>query len=403
MDVLQSIATWLYQADASVFAGLDAKVQLIVLGLLAVALFYFLMIFRPAPALGDVTGPQLDEDGRGGTPHWSVRTPADRALRLALPALKAVSLILLAMVWGAAALTHPQVAGWGLPTGPIFAVYGAVMSWIVIAKFWAMGRKARLTVVDSDDGTVRLNYWWVSELGLQESAKLRLGGRLGQGEAGVFWLNPGQKRHEIAIPIALKQRLGVDDGTMRSFTVSSTAGGAGPWPVLVALPLAYAMLGATSQTNGSVVLEPQQAAQCTPQVIEKEKIVEKVVERDIPKIVDREICTVFFDLDKASLNEAAKHALATVDGKSREPGVHVGVVGHTDTTGSVPYNQTLSEQRAAVTARVLENHGIPVATVEGRGEGDLAVPTPDQTLEPRNRRTVITIDPPVRMTDVPTQ
>ncbi len=65
------------------------------------------------------------------------------------------------------------------------------------------------------------------------------------------------------------------------------------------------------------------------------------------------------------------------------------IEGHTDTTGLADENQSLSEQRAASVVTFLENSfGIDKQRLEpiGLGEKDLAVPTPDQTAELRNRR-----------------
>jgi outer membrane protein OmpA-like peptidoglycan-associated protein len=65
------------------------------------------------------------------------------------------------------------------------------------------------------------------------------------------------------------------------------------------------------------------------------------------------------------------------------------IEGHTDTVGDAAANQTLSEQRAASVASFLEQKfNIDAARLQtvGLGEKDLAVPTPDQTPEPRNRR-----------------
>jgi len=65
------------------------------------------------------------------------------------------------------------------------------------------------------------------------------------------------------------------------------------------------------------------------------------------------------------------------------------IEGHTDTVGTPEANKTLSEQRADAVASYLESKfGIQsdrLVTV-GVGEADLAVPTPDQTPELRNRR-----------------
>ncbi|MBV8524435.1 MAG: OmpA family protein [Acetobacteraceae bacterium] len=69
------------------------------------------------------------------------------------------------------------------------------------------------------------------------------------------------------------------------------------------------------------------------------------------------------------------------------------IEGHTDTVGSPTYNKLLSERRAAAVAGyVSEKFGIERSRLEavGMGEEGLAVPTPPQTPEPRNRRVQIT-------------
>ena len=65
------------------------------------------------------------------------------------------------------------------------------------------------------------------------------------------------------------------------------------------------------------------------------------------------------------------------------------VEGHTDTVGTPDANKDLSEKRAqAVTAYLESKFGVPSARLEsvGLGETELAVPTPPQTPEARNRR-----------------
>jgi outer membrane protein OmpA-like peptidoglycan-associated protein len=71
--------------------------------------------------------------------------------------------------------------------------------------------------------------------------------------------------------------------------------------------------------------------------------------------------------------------------------VTVQVTGYTDTSGSVPYNQRLSERRAYHVAQILTKMGVPwnAMTIGGHGEADLAVPTPDGVREPRNRRVTV--------------
>lgn len=71
----------------------------------------------------------------------------------------------------------------------------------------------------------------------------------------------------------------------------------------------------------------------------------------------------------------------------------VEVIGHTDTFASKEYNQRLSLQRAdAIKDRLVHDGLDPKSiSVAGRGELDLAVPTPQGVHEPRNRRVEITV------------
>jgi outer membrane protein OmpA-like peptidoglycan-associated protein len=65
------------------------------------------------------------------------------------------------------------------------------------------------------------------------------------------------------------------------------------------------------------------------------------------------------------------------------------VAGYTDTVGGKDYNQDLSDRRAHAIAHWFATHGLEVrACSQGFGEDALAVATPDETPEPRNRRTV---------------
>ncbi len=69
------------------------------------------------------------------------------------------------------------------------------------------------------------------------------------------------------------------------------------------------------------------------------------------------------------------------------------LIGHTDTSASDNYNDTLSLQRAEKVRQDLIAAGIDADTIRisGRGETDLFVTTPDETVEVKNRRVEITI------------
>jgi len=70
------------------------------------------------------------------------------------------------------------------------------------------------------------------------------------------------------------------------------------------------------------------------------------------------------------------------------------VVGHTDTSGSVRYNQRLSERRAKAVADALVGLGVnqSLLQVDWKGETEPAVATGDGVKEPLNRRSTININ-----------
>jgi len=65
------------------------------------------------------------------------------------------------------------------------------------------------------------------------------------------------------------------------------------------------------------------------------------------------------------------------------------IAGYTDTVGTNDYNLSLSRRRAEAIAHWFRRHGLAMSICwQGFGEDALAVPTPDETPEPRNRRTL---------------
>jgi outer membrane protein OmpA-like peptidoglycan-associated protein len=104
--------------------------------------------------------------------------------------------------------------------------------------------------------------------------------------------------------------------------------------------------------------------------------------------------TLYFQLDSAELLPDSQRLLPGIVTaiNDRRPAELV-VVGHTDTVGSLEYNYQLGLQRAAATAELLKALGATPTIVEtsSRGKTELSVPTPDQTLEPLNRRAEISV------------
>ncbi len=83
--------------------------------------------------------------------------------------------------------------------------------------------------------------------------------------------------------------------------------------------------------------------------------------------------------------------------------VNLYVAGFTDTVGTTQHNRTLSTNRARAIARYFTQRGVTLPTFyRGYGEEVLAVGTPDQTDEERNRRALYVLagQPPVISTKV---
>ncbi|MCI4661803.1 MAG: OmpA family protein [Neomegalonema sp.] len=102
--------------------------------------------------------------------------------------------------------------------------------------------------------------------------------------------------------------------------------------------------------------------------------------------------TVYFGFDRSNLTAQARSVLNEVVESVRGlSSPLLSIVGHTDTAGSVGYNQGLSERRANTVANALSAAGVDMgtATLAGRSEKQLAVPTADGVAEPLNRRVEI--------------
>jgi OmpA-OmpF porin, OOP family len=74
-------------------------------------------------------------------------------------------------------------------------------------------------------------------------------------------------------------------------------------------------------------------------------------------------------------------------------GADMVVTGHTDSTGALTANDTLSLSRAKVVAQLLVDKGAAASRVEavGRGKRELLIPTADEVDEPQNRRVEIIV------------
>jgi Bacterial Ig domain/OmpA family len=109
----------------------------------------------------------------------------------------------------------------------------------------------------------------------------------------------------------------------------------------------------------------------------------------MPQVVRNEVKfdgDAFFNFGHAELRPDAIAALdelvAKLNSASRVS--RVGIVGHTDSVGSVAYNQGLSERRAESARRYLATRGIAIDQIDARGAGKLNPAYPNDT--PANRQ-----------------
>jgi len=103
---------------------------------------------------------------------------------------------------------------------------------------------------------------------------------------------------------------------------------------------------------------------------------------------------VLFSQDSAEISVQAQHIIADLAAEVRnDHDAHLMVDGYTDTSGRAEHNLELSRMRAGAVAEALARSGILRSRIEihGFGETHLALPTPDQTPERRNRRVVIRV------------
>jgi outer membrane protein OmpA-like peptidoglycan-associated protein len=123
--------------------------------------------------------------------------------------------------------------------------------------------------------------------------------------------------------------------------------------------------------------------------LQRDDVIEKNMEA-MNKFQVAKTATVLFPLNQAKLNDDAKAELDDLakmtDGKDR---YIIEVQGFTDKTGSAIGNEQLSQARAAAVARYLVNeHKIPVRTINTLGSGYALPVADDKTREGRkqNRR-----------------
>ncbi|MFC7419316.1 OmpA family protein [Iodobacter arcticus] len=130
-----------------------------------------------------------------------------------------------------------------------------------------------------------------------------------------------------------------------------------------------------------------------PAAIDQEKIKEDFGDAMAarPKIPRHYL--IYFQVDTMLTHESELLLPEIIAEATKWPAVDISVLGHTDTLGKAEVNEQLALVRATLVAEMLKQKGLKYnsLTVESHGERNLLVLTPDEVLEPRNRRVEVSI------------
>jgi len=121
----------------------------------------------------------------------------------------------------------------------------------------------------------------------------------------------------------------------------------------------------------------------------KKTVPDAKVERVGEGIVVEFTSNVLFAFDKSNLTDDSKTSLnKLVKVLNSYPDTNIEVQGHTDSKGSISYNQNLSEQRASVVTGYLDNNGIIDSRLTLKGFGESSPKYTNETADGRsqNRR-----------------
>ncbi|HET8753093.1 MAG TPA: OmpA family protein, partial [Salinimicrobium sp.] len=112
--------------------------------------------------------------------------------------------------------------------------------------------------------------------------------------------------------------------------------------------------------------------------------------------------TILFDLNKATIRSESEETLQAIADIMKEyPSTVFHIGGHTDSTGSAEYNETLSRERAASVREFLIGAGIPANRMTSEGYGETKPISSNNTAQGRqeNRRVEISLDKEKEMKD----
>ncbi|MCU1311516.1 MAG: OmpA/MotB domain protein [Candidatus Angelobacter sp.] len=166
-----------------------------------------------------------------------------------------------------------------------------------------------------------------------------------------------------------------------------------------ALQQQQAALAAQQQAQAAALASDQQRQQAER---EKEEMRARLLQqlntiletRDTARGLIVNMADVLFDTGKYTLRPIAREKLAKLSGiVLAYPGLRLDVEGHTDSIGSDPYNQRLSEKRAQAVETYLTQQGVPETAMSATGFGKTQPVAPNTSASGRqqNRRVELVV------------
>jgi outer membrane protein OmpA-like peptidoglycan-associated protein len=160
-----------------------------------------------------------------------------------------------------------------------------------------------------------------------------------------------------------------------------------------------AALAAQQQAQAAALASDQQRQQAER---EKEEMRARLLQqlntiletRDTARGLIVNMADVLFDTGKYTLRPIAREKLAKLSGiVLAYPGLRLDVEGHTDSVGSDPYNQRLSEKRAQAVETYLTQQGVPETAMSATGFGKTQPIAPNTSAAGRqqNRRVELVV------------
>ena len=184
-----------------------------------------------------------------------------------------------------------------------------------------------------------------------------------------------------------------------------------PWPLAGNTALGTVIGAAVGGTAGALIgkkmdkqkkeLEATLPEETTVETINDGEALKVTFDSGILFATNSSTLSILFATNSSTLSDASKSALRNLaTSLNQNPGTDIKIVGHTDNTGNVDYNQTLSEKRAkSVFDYLMVDQGVSSKRMTYEGKGIHEPVADNSTVEGRalNRRVEILILPSQQM------